>query len=224
MNLILTALVTALLALAQSDAPTTRPAVIDEVMRTAGSDAWNDGTRLRFTFSVDVGGEKKAEVTHDWDLTTGVDTVTWGGKTVKVNVWQHDAANAGDDEKAAFAKWTNDSYWLLMPLKLGDSGVKFGPVMMTRDQPPSRANVTMSFAGVGLTPGDRYDLSIDLRKNEIDRWTYHPNAEKSVTWMWTDYRDVNGLRLAMDHPNAVEGGPRIYFTDVSFERKGDKGE
>ena len=223
MTTLLTLLTAALLAL-QSTRPTQGsndgpPEVIQNVMKTAGIDAWNEGKRLQFTFNVGVNGENKVARSHDWNLVTGEDAVTSDGKTISVNVWAYDASKAGDAEKAAFEAWTNDSYWLLMPLKLGDPGVKFGPVMTTRDLPASRANVTMSFGGVGLTPGDQYDLSIDLKRGEISQWTYRPDAQKSVTWTWEGYQDFDGLRLATNHVNSVEGGPRIYFTDVRFTRQ-----
>ena len=210
----------------QEDAPaaTTKAAedgaqtVIQDVMKAAGQDAWNDGKRLQFTFVVESGGQKKAEVSHDWNLETGDDAVTSGGKTTTVNVWSYDAAKATADEKAAFSRWTNDSYWLLMPLKLGDPGVKFSPMAMTRDMPPSKAMTTMSFQNVGLTPGDQYDLAIDIKTHRVTHWFYRPNADTKAGFSWEDYQDYNGLHLAADH-KSDDGKTRIYFTGVEFTRK-----
>ena len=208
------------------DAPpaTTEPAedlsqsALREVMKAAGLDAWNDGTRIRFTFVVESGGQKKAERAHDWNLVTGDDAVTSGGKTTTVNVWSYDPAKATADEKAAFQQWTNDSYWLLMPLKLGDPGVKFSPMAMSKDMPPSKAMTTMSFEKVGLTPGDRYDLAIDMKTHRITHWFYRPNADTKAGFSWEDYQDYNGLHLAADH-RSDDGKTRIYFTGVEFTRK-----
>ena len=215
----------ALTLLAPTTAPATRPADASEIValvtRTAGLDAWRDGKRLKFTFNVEQNGQQRAQVSHDWDLVTGVDTITHrDGRITSVNVYSFDPATATDDEKKDFRSWTNDSYWLLMPLKLGDPGVKFGAVTTTLDGPPSQATVTMSFGdGVGLTSGDQYDLSIDLERGVVDGWTFRPGPGKATTWAWTDYRDFNGLRLATNRPPENEGGSRIYFTDITFETK-----
>jgi hypothetical protein len=202
-------------------APATQPdsdwkaAVLDR----AGNDVWPTVTKLSFTFNVDRGGQVMSR-SHVWDLTTGENTVvTPEGETI-VNVWAFDPETATDAETAAYRAWTNDSYWLLMPLKLDDPGVNFGPVAMTRDLPPSRANVTMSFDdGTGLTPGDQYDLAIDLRENVVDGWTFRPNPNVSVSWAWEDYRDFNGLYLSTNRPPQSDGAPRIYFTDIEVERE-----
>ena len=233
MSIALTLCLAAALLAAQPDDPrpgqdapaaTTKPVddgsqkVIKEVMQAAGQEAWNDGKRLQFTFVVESGGQKKADRTHDWNLVTGDDAVTGGGKTTTVNVWSYDAAKATDAEKAAFQQWTNDSYWLLMPLKLADPGVQFSPMAMTKDQPPSKAMTTMSFGKVGLTPGDQYDLAIDLKTHRVTHWFYRPNANTKAGFSWEDYQDYNGLHLAADH-KSDDGKTRIYFTGVEFTRK-----
>ncbi len=190
------------------------------VLDRAGNDVWPSVTRLKFTFNVDARGSTVSR-THDWDLTTGLDTITYAdGSSIGVNVWEYDPSVASPDKMEAFQQWTNDSYWLLMPLKLDDPGVQFGPVVTTRDMPPSRATVTMSFDdGVGLTSGDEYDLAINLREGVIDQWTFRPNAEVSVTWSWQDYEDFNGLYLSTNHVNQQPNGARIYFTDIEVERE-----
>ena len=209
--------------------PATRPATTQPtgevdwkqaVLDQSGIDVWPSVTRIKFTFNVDAAGRNVSR-THDWDLRTGVDTITRDdGSTISVSVWDYDQSVASPDKIEAFQQWTNDSYWLLMPLKLNDPGVKFGPVAMTRDMPPTRANVTMSFeTGTGLTSGDEYDLTIDLRRNVIDGWTFRPNANRSVTWTWQDYEDFNGLYLATNHVNAQPDGPRIFFTDIEVDRE-----
>lgn len=210
--------------------PTTQPAapppapgadaagvdVARQIVKAAGGDVWPTVTRIKFTFNVESDGELKTSVKHDWNVRTGVDTVTVGDKTMTCNVYEN-KERAGD-ELAAFKRWTNDAYWLLMPLKLLDGGVKFSPMMSTRDMPPSRGRMTMSFAGVGLTPGDQYDLSIDLRNHRIDHWTYRPNADTKAGFTWENYQDFNGLVLSTEH-KSDDGKRRIYFTDIVVERE-----
>lgn len=175
--------------------------------------------RLKFTFNVADGGETKTTAAHDWDVAAGKDTVTWDGKTVTVDVTADPASfKDGTDEKAAFARWTNDSYWLIAPLKLLDAGASLTPAATTRDQPPSRAMMTMSFRNVGMTPGDQYDLAVDLRTDRLTHWTYCPTPQKSVGATWDDYQDFDGLTLSTSHQ--FDGGDtRLFFTDVSVERR-----
>ena len=58
---------------------------------------------------------------HHWDVAAQTDRVKWKDKDVTVNL-----AEPGQDAdaKAAYARWVNDSYWLLCPLKLRDRGLK----------------------------------------------------------------------------------------------------
>jgi hypothetical protein len=207
--------------------PTTQPAVQEnaaespqiavarQVVKAAGGDLWPTVKRIKFTFNVESDGKTVATIKHDWDVRSGIDTVTAGDKTMTCNVYENKERTG--DELAAFKRWTNDAYWLLMPLKLLDGGVKFGPLITTRDMPPSRGRMTMSFEGVGLTPGDQYDLSIDLRNHRIDHWTYRPNAETQAGYSWENYQDFNGLVLATEH-KSDDGKRRIFFTDIVVER------
>ena len=215
-------------ALAQSTAPTTAPAgaadlssrtIAARVVQASGGDVWpGDVRRLRFTFNVAKAGKTVVTAAHDWDVVAGRDTITWNGKTVTVDVTVAPPALADVPEREAFFRWTNDSYWLLAPLKLLDAGVSLSPAAVTRDLPPSRATMTLSFDGVGLTPGDQYDLAIDLATNRVTHWTYRPNPDKSVGASWDGYEEFNGLTLSTDHA-FDDGDTRLFFTDVSVERR-----
>ncbi len=180
----------------------------------SGGETLDTVERIKFTFNVEVDGQNRLAASHDWNLEAGTDRITVNGETTEV-----DLNSPGDTEaaKRAFARWTNDSYWLIAPLKFMDAGVDYGPVMATRDIPPSRARVTISFDGVGLTPGDQYDLAVNLRNDRLEHWTYRPNADTAVGFTWEDYQDFNGLTLATNHVSD-DGKRRIYFTDVEVIR------
>lgn len=189
-------------------------ALAEKIVKSAGGDVWPKVNRLKFTFNVEDEGTIVASVKHDWDVRTGIDTVTIGDKTISTNVYENKTREG--DELQAFKRWTNDAYWLLMPLKLLDGGIQYGPVMNTRDMPPSRGRFTISFAGVGLTPGDQYDLSVDLRENRVTHWVYKPDAEKSIGFTWENYQDFNGLVLSTEH-KTDDGKRRIFFTDIEVQ-------
>jgi hypothetical protein len=180
------------------------------IVRAAGGDSWPKVTRLRFTFNVDSDGKQVASVTHDWDLRAGTDRVRWKDKDVTVNLAQPGDA---EDAKAAFGRWTNDSYWLLMPLKLFDGGV-------TRSLQPDQEIdgrtykvLRLGFAGVGLTPGDQYDLFVDPQTDQIRYWDYMPSPDKRSRFTWDGYQSFGPLTLSTEHVTE-DGKRRIYFTDV----------
>lgn len=211
-----TLLVTLVFPLA-AGAQTTRAVDADElatqVMTAHGIEAWPTLARLRFTFNVERDGEQVMTARHDWDLVAGTDTVTWDDKTVTVNI-----ANPGDseDQKAAFARWTNDAYWLLVPLKLMDGGVTRS-YQGTQDLDGKTYHVLqLGFEGVGLTPGDRYNLYINPQSHRIEAWDYMPSAERKTTFTRERFQDVGGLILSTSHRS---GSRRIYFTDLETQQR-----
>jgi hypothetical protein len=183
----------------------------DAVIKASGGDNWSRVKSIHFTFNVAQGNKVLASVAHRWDVWAGTDTVTWSGKTVTVNVW---SPATDDDAKAAYKRWVNDSYWLIAPLKLKDRGVTLAH--MGRQEVDGKAYevLHLSFAGVGLTPGDQYNLYIDPGEHLVRRWDYMPNTEKKVSGTWSDYKDFHGLKLSMDRHF---GDRHIWFSDVRVE-------
>jgi len=206
----------ALMALLQTTAPAPQSdsATFDIATRVAdaaGAKVWPSVKRVAFTFNVHDNGKPVVTRRHDWNVRAHTGTVTVEGKTTAYDL------NNPAQSPAAFQQWTNDTYWLLMPLKITDAGVNFTPATTTRDTPPSRANFTMRFNNVGLTPGDAYDLSVDLQTHRVTHWVYRPNATKAVGFTWENYQDFNGLALSTEH-KTDDGKRRIFFTDVIIER------
>ena len=215
-------LVLSLAPSAPATTPSTRPssaealALRDKVLARSGRGTWPGVSRLKFTFHVERPDGQASSVQHDWNLRTGEDAVTANGQTTTVNVFAYDASKATEAETAAFRRWTNDSYWLLMPLKLGDPGAR---VALAGEEEIEGAKYTvlrLTFDNVGLTPGDAYMLYVDA-EGLIRRWDYMPNAERKATWTWEGYKDFNGLTLATEH-RPVGDGPRIFFTDIRVEK------
>src|SRR5437879_279123 len=82
----------------------------DAVIKASGGDVWPRVKAIDFTFNVAQGEKQLMSAQHNWDVQAQTDTVTWNGKTVTVNLREPDS---DADAKAAFQRWTNDSYWLL---------------------------------------------------------------------------------------------------------------
>lgn len=203
------------IALLMTLQPTTAPAasaqadaLAAEVMKASGAEAWPRVTRIRFTFNVDRDGKRAASVKHDWDVRAGTDTVTWNGKTVSVNLRE---SNHAGDAKDAYARWVNDSYWLLAPLKVMDGGVRrtTGPAETIDGKSYERLH--LSFDNVGLTPSDRYNLWVDPQTKLVRYWDYIPAKGEPRRFTWENYQDFNGLKLSTKH---ALGNSTISFAEV----------
>lgn len=180
----------------------------EAVFNANGGNAWPRVKAIKFTFNVEQGEQKLLVAKHDWNVRANTDTVSWGGKTVTVNLKD---PGADADAKAAYARWVNDSYWLLMPIKLKDPGVKLAYKGQQTIEKKAYEVLNLSFAGGGLTPGDQYNIYIDPVTHLVMRWDYMPNPEKKVSGTWDGYNRFGGLRLATEHKF---GDKMIWLTEI----------
>lgn len=232
-------LVSCLLARAQGDDPPDLKAVITvEGMMDAmgGPAAWEKARYLRFDWVVERDGKEVAHVKHLWDRYDGRTRVEWetrdhkkvvalfniNTKTGHVHVDGH-AAEGEELQKyleQAYGRYINDGYWLLMPWKLKDPGVKLEYVSQTEMEGKKYDLVHISFEHVGLTPGDHYWAFINRETHLMDRWAYflesyvkdkgEPALDKATPWDWRDWRDVGGIKLAGEKVRLGENA-RIHF-------------
>jgi hypothetical protein len=181
-------------------------ALADAVVKASGGAKWPKVNSIRFTFNVSQNGKLLLSAEHDWDVLAGSDTVSWSGKRVTVNVWN---PGIDADAKAAYARWVNDSYWLLAPLKLRDPGVRVRWLGSDKDDA-----LEVSFDHVGLTPGDKYVFYIQRSTRLPYAWDYMPAPNKKVSGTWDGYKNFGGLKLSTEHNF---GGKRIWFSGVAVE-------
>lgn len=171
----------------------------EKVAARAGDPAREPG--LSFTFQVD----DRPLRWHKWDIPGGKVEVTWvdprGSCTVVTPV-----PYAGDDplQKQAWAYFVNDQYWLLAPSKVLDPGV-------TARSTGNRLD--LAFAGVGLTPGDRYALTVDA-EGDVTAWEYTLESGRTGRFAWADPVAVGGLRLSLERRSDER---TIRFVDVRSE-------
>lgn len=180
---------------------------------SGGFTAWDALPALRWDWVVQTDSAELRRVRHLWDRAGDRARVEWstGEDTTLVAVitpgtFDPDAPDgavarsvgggapeplAGDAAldglRDAHARWVNDAYWMLAPLKTFDPGV-------TRDAAPDSgaAVLALSFGEVGLTPGDRYWLRL-AEDGALAGWTYWLEGDTSATrWTWSDPVDVEG--------------------------------
>lgn len=179
-----------------------------EVWQASGGENWSKVKEIRFTFIVEENGKALAKAEHDWNVAEGTDRVRWKGKDVTVNL----GAPAQDEEgKAAYARWVNDTYWLLAPLKVLDRGVQLKAEGQKETGGVMCETLRLSFAQVGLTPGDQYLLYIDPQTKLVRAWDYIPKPETAMHSTWDKYEEFGGLKLSTHHEFA---GKVIRFADI----------
>ncbi|HXE76166.1 MAG TPA: DUF6503 family protein [Candidatus Xenobia bacterium] len=225
------------LAWAQGAAQLQAVLVVESMMDAMGGPAaWEKARYLRFDWVVERDAKEVAHVKHLWDRYDGRYRVEWetrdhkkvvalfnvNSRVGKVHVDGH-AAEGEELPKyleQAYGRFINDSYWLLMPWKLKDPGVKLEYVKQTEMEGKKYDVLHVSFEQVGLTPGDHYWAFINRETHLMDRWAYflesyvkdkgEPALDKATPWDWRDWRDVGGLKLACEKVRVGENA-RIHF-------------
>ena len=116
--------------------------------------------------------------------------------------------------------WINDSYWLVMPFKMKDSGVTLFYVGEDTTMTGVKADVVrMTFENVGVTPQNAYEVWIDYDDKLVQQWAYYSdavNGEPNFVLPWTDYKEYGNILLS------GERGDRD-LTDIQVMKKVPKG-
>ncbi|MEY2479444.1 MAG: hypothetical protein QOI04_371 [Verrucomicrobiota bacterium] len=184
-----------------------------DVSKACGGDVWPNIGEIQFTFVVEQDGKTLASAEHKWNLVNNTDEVKWKGKDVTVNLA---APTQDEDGKAAYARWVNDSYWLLAPLKLRDPGVHLSYEGPKSADGTAAETMHAKFDQVGLTPGDQYIFYVEPKTKRIMAWDYIPKADTVMHATWEKYQNFSGLTLATEHKM---GDKIIRFTNVRVALK-----
>ncbi len=106
--------------------------------------------------------------------------------------------------------WINDSYWLLMPFKLKDTGVTLKYLGEDTTATGVRCNVLqLTFKNVGDTPQNKYKVYVGLKDNLVKQWAYYKEASQdspSQVWPWDNYKRYGNILLSADRSD--NRGPR----------------
>ncbi|GAB3541010.1 hypothetical protein GCM10027443_39700 [Pontibacter brevis] len=122
--------------------------------------------------------------------------------------------------------WINDSYWLVMPYKLKDSGVTLKHLGEETTQEGQPADVLqLTYENVGVTPENKYKVYVDKNTHLVTQWAFFRNAndsEPAFVMPWKDYQSYGQIKLSGDRGQAkitdikvLEEVPESAFT--SFE-------
>jgi hypothetical protein len=102
----------------------------------------------------------------------------------------------------AYRTWINDSYWLVMPYKLKDSGVTLKYIGEDTTQDGNAAHVLqLTFNEVGVTPQNKYHVWVDQDSNLVTQWAfYRENSmdEPNFITPWAEYNKYGDILLSGD--------------------------
>lgn len=148
--------------------------------------AWEKARYFSFSFNVERDGKIAASYPQKWDRYTGDYRVSGKDREghafdirMNVNTKKGTAildgkpvADPTDLLKRGYGRFINDTWWLLMPIKLLDPGTKLENTGVRQDECGLSHDVLrLSFEqGVGLTPGDQYWVWISRDSGLVDRW------------------------------------------------------
>jgi hypothetical protein len=117
--------------------------------------------------------------------------------------------------------WINDSYWLLMPFKLKDTGVTLKYLGADTIQSGLACNVLeLTFKDVGDTPQNKYRVYVDVKDNLVKQWAYYKDASQdsaSQIWPWDNYKRYGDLLLSADRSD--NRGPRNVRVDEKLPKE-----
>ena len=196
--------------------------LVDSIMEAMGGvKNWNETRFISWNFY----GNRDLV----WDKTLGrvridshKDTITY---LVNINTLQGRVRFRGQEItetdslqkmlKKAKSMWINDSYWLVMPFKLKDPGVRIKYLGEEKLSNGMQCNVLeLTFTNVGDTPQNKFRLYVDLSDNLIKQWTYYSQSTQDSSNFvrpWDNYRQYGGILLSGDRSDA--GGPRNVKVD-----------
>jgi hypothetical protein len=191
-----------------------------------GRKAWEQTRCIRWTF---FGGRK-----HLWDKHAGIDRIDFQGRegkpytliidldTKRGRAWIDgreitDAEQLAGLMNQAEAMWINDSYWLVMPFKLRDPGVRLRH-LGEQALPDGRAAdvLELTFENVGRTPENKYHVWIARDTKLVEQWAFFDKAaddEPKFTMPWRNWQR-HGRILLSDDRGERDGRP-IRLLDVA---------
>ena len=146
--------------------------------------------------------------THLWDKWTGDLRYEQGDSLVLMNInsregraFKGGAELEGEELAKAleggYRAWVNDSYWLLMPYKLKDSGVTLRYVgEQAMDDGRAADVLQLTFEDVGVTPENKYHVFVAKDSGLVEQWAFFRSASdeapgfKTPWAKWTRHGNV----------------------------------
>jgi len=187
---------------------------ISAVAQKAGADVWPGVTRLKFTLTEVDDGEVTSRTTHDWDVRAGIDTITENGKTLVARV---NAPAETAEQSRALALHTLDTFVLLLPMKLGESGIT--TLHTGGAEFDSRMYDVLTVSTTLPAPNGPFDAKVYVDPLTVLVRALDPqnDGERLGTMTFDGYQNFNGLLISTQR-RAPHGRWRLDITDVTVTR------
>jgi plasmid maintenance system killer protein len=95
--------------------------------------------------------------------------------------------------------WINDSYWLVMPFKLKDSGVTLKYLGEETEQNQTFQVLQLTFEKVGVTPENKYKVYVNSTTHLVSKWAFfRKNTDEKPEFenVWSDYLPQGKILLS----------------------------
>lgn len=182
-----------------------------------GLKMWESLPAFRFDFVVIRDGKEAARFRHWWDKKNGrcrVEMVDDQGKHVTAifrladrkgsafmdGIGVSDPNTVAKINEEGYERWVNDTYWVMMPFKLHDPGVRIRYSRPERTTEGTYDVLELSFVpGTGLTSQDHYWLFVNRATRLIDRWEYVLTGQKPPPSgaSWESWSQVGSVKLSL---------------------------
>ena len=117
--------------------------------------------------------------------------------------------------------WINDSYWLLMPFKLKDTGLTIKYIGEDTMRTGTKCNVLeLTFKEIGDTPQNKYRIFVDTNDNLVKQWSYYSNSNQdsaNFTRPWDNYQKYGDILISADRSDGA--GPKNVKVDNTLPDK-----
>lgn len=183
--------------------------IADEVMRAMGGrQAWDDTRYLSWNFF----NRRKLL----WDKHAGICRIDWVANPLSIVVNLNEGTGRvslngiEQNHPDSLAKyldmgkkvWINDAYWLVMPFKLKDSGVTLKYLGNAQTESGEASDLLqMTFAGVGVTPDNKYHVWVDKKTRLVTQWAYFPKFSDTtpvIVNAWGAYKRCGHILLSTE--------------------------
>jgi hypothetical protein len=182
--------------------------IADSVMKACGGRyAWDMTRYIRWTFF-----DSRSLVWDKWNERVRIDylkqalKIRLNMKDMTGRVWKDGVEMTQPDSVKKYLErgksaWINDSYWLVMPFKLKDSGVTLKYTGKKNNALGAESDVLeLTFKGVGVTPENKYNVYVNPSSHLVTQWDFYgksSNEKPNFTSAWSDYRGLGNIMLSI---------------------------
>ena len=181
--------------------------IADQIMKAQGGyDNWQNTHFIQWNFFGKrtllwdkFTGNVRIELSDDLKNTVIVNVNTGEGKAEKDGVEVTDKSELQELLNKGKSVWINDSYWLVMPYKLKDSGLSLKYLGEDKVNETAVDVLQLTFENVGDTPENKYHVYVDKASHLVIQWAFFTNFEdekpRFVT-PWADYEQYGNIMLS----------------------------